>query len=67
MANESRTGLDERYELLERAWSAYRAINPPPRSEVFPRGVRKFHSIFDMKNYRDQRIIDWFLSREGEN
>jgi hypothetical protein len=65
MANENRTALDERYELLERAWSAYRAMNPRP--EVFPRGVRKFHSIIESKNDRDQRLIDWFLSHERES
>jgi hypothetical protein len=58
--------MDDRDELLERAWSAYRAMSPSPRSKVFPPGVRKFHSIFDMKNDRDQRIIDWFLSHERE-
>jgi hypothetical protein len=48
------------YGLSERAWEAYRSADPRPK--VFPRGVRKFHSIQDSKADRDRRLIEWFLS-----
>jgi len=67
MASEKQAASDEREALLQRAWAAYRAIDPPPHSEVFPRGVRKFRSIEDMSNDKDQRIIDWFLRHERKS
>ena len=57
---------NERDELLERAWLAYRELKPR-RDSIFPPGVRKFRSIIDSKNDRDQRLIDWFLSLQNKS
>jgi len=58
--------LSERDELLARAWLAYHELKPR-RDTIFPPGVRKFHSIIDSKNDRDQRIINWFLSQQPKS
>ena len=55
---------DEAGDLLERAWEAYRAMNPRPR--LYPSGVMKFHSYFELRLERDQRVVNWFLSFSRE-
>jgi hypothetical protein len=44
------------------AEEAYRSMPSPPR--LFPPGVRKYHSVMESNADREQRLIDWFLSRE---
>ncbi len=59
-----RTLFADHDELLERAWEAYRTTNPRPR--LFPAGVIKYHSFMESRIDRDQRVINWFLSRSLE-
>ena len=54
----------EHGEFLERAWDAYRAMNPRPR--LFPFGLFKYHSYLELVLDKDQRVINWYLSQLNE-
>jgi hypothetical protein len=51
-------------DLLGRAWEAYRAMNPRPR--LYASGVFKYHSYFELRLDRDERVVNWFLSLSRE-
>ena len=63
MADDYGFALNERDERLARAREAFSGTTPRP--DIFPKGVRKFRSLYEMKADRDQRIIDWYLSRDS--
>jgi hypothetical protein len=58
------TSADEADDLLERAWKAYRSTKPRPR--LYPAGVMKYHSYFELRLERDERVVKWFLSLSCE-
>jgi hypothetical protein len=55
---------DEAEDVLDRAWEAYRATNPRPR--LYASGVFKYHSYFELRLHRDERVVSWFLSLSRE-
>jgi hypothetical protein len=55
---------DEEEDLLDRAWKAYRATEPRPR--LYASGVFKYHSYFELRLDREERVVNWFLSLSRE-